>query len=231
MSFPRNGRSTVRVTVMGFGWRGRQPGRSSRRAPGAGDRWLSRQVRGLRPDRNPLRRRIDRAETYLLGGLFVASAVAVPFAAHAASHAAYESALQMQREQIATRHQVEATLTAVAVDDAPGYTMNALVPASATWTSVTGVHGSGLVFAPSGSAKGTKVKVWTNRAGQLTSPPIATEQVISQRDAATIGAVAGVAVMAVGAGGVLHFVFFRRRLAAWDADWLVTAPAWNRQSW
>jgi hypothetical protein len=217
---------------MGFGWRGKQPGRRSRRAPGAGDPWLLRHVRGLRPDRNPLRRRIDRAETYLLGGLFVASAVAVPFAAHAASHAAYESALRMQREENATTHQVEAVLTTAAADDDNGYTMNALVPASATWTSVTGVHGSGLVLASPGSLKGSQVTVWTNnRTGELTSPPIATAQVISQRDAATIGAIAGVAVIAIGAGGVLHFVFFRRRLAAWDADWLVTAPTWNRQSW
>jgi hypothetical protein len=33
--------------------------------------------------------------------------------------------------------------------------------------------------------------------------------------------------------GVRHTgeVMARRRLAAWDADWLVTAPARNRQSW
>ena len=23
----------------------------------------------------------------------------------------------------------------------------------------------------------------------------------------------------------------RRRMAAWEADWIVTAPAWNRQRW
>jgi hypothetical protein len=26
-------------------------------------------------------------------------------------------------------------------------------------------------------------------------------------------------------------VFNRRRMAAWDADWVVTARVWNRQRW
>jgi hypothetical protein len=217
---------------MGLGRRARQQrGRGTRPASGIDDRWVWRQVRGLRPDRNPLRRRIDRAETYLLGGLVVASAVAVPFAAHAASHAAYESGLRAQQEQRATRHRVEAVLTETARGDDGGYTLSAAVPVTATWTSVTGAHRSGLILARSGRPKGTEVTVWTDPAGDLTSPPLATAQVISQRDAATIGAIAGVVVMAVGAGGVLHFVFYRRRLAAWDADWQVTARTWNRQSW
>jgi hypothetical protein len=195
------------------------------------DRWLWRQVRSVRPDRNPLRRRIDRVETYLLGGLFVAAAAATPFAAHAASRAAYESALREQQVQEATRHQVQAELTEAAHSDVGGYTASGLVPAMAKWTSVTGVHGSGLIAAQYGSPKGTKITVWTDDAGDLTAPPLATVQVLSQRDAATIGAIAGVVVMTLGVGGTIHYVCYRRRLAAWDADWLVTGPAWNRQSW
>jgi len=216
---------------MGFGNHPKKPERKSQLAPGIRDRWLWRQVRGLRPDGNPLRRRIDRAETFLLGGLFVASAAIAPFAAHAASHAAYEGALATQQEQLATRHQVEAALTATARGDVTGYTLTAAVPASATWTSVTGLHKSGLVLAQVGSPKGTEVTVWTDQQGDLVSPPLATAQVVSQRDAATIGAVAGMIVMSLGAGGVIHLVLYRRRLAGWDKDWLVTARTWNRQSW
>src|ERR1700753_1798194 len=39
-----------------------------------GGPWLGRQVRGLRPDRNPLRRGTDRLETCLLAGLLAAAA-------------------------------------------------------------------------------------------------------------------------------------------------------------
>ena len=231
MSFPRDGRSMVRVTVMGFGRRARRPGRESGRASGATDRWLSRQVRGLRPDGNPLRRRIDRVETCLLGGLFVASAVTMPFAAHIASHAAYENALRAQQEQRLTRHKAEAVLTSTAAGPVSGYTTNALVPAMATWKSASGAAKSGWVLADAGSPKGTPVPVYTDPQGDLTGPPLGAAQIASQADAATIGAVAGVVVMTIGAGGILHFALYRRRLAAWEKDWVVTAPAWNRQSW
>ena len=50
-----------------------------------------RVLRGLWPDRNPLRRTTDRVETCLLAGLFVAAAAGAPFAAQAASHAEYAS--------------------------------------------------------------------------------------------------------------------------------------------
>jgi len=192
---------------------------------------LSRQVRGLRPDRNPLRRRIDRVETCLLGGLFVASAATMPFAAHIASHAAYENALRTRHEQQVTRHKVEAKLTGTATGPVSGYTTNALVPAMATWKSAGGTAKSGWVLADAGSPKGTAVAVWTDKQGDLTGPPLGPAQIASQADAATIGAVAGVVVMTIGAGGILHFALYRRRLAAWEKDWLITAPAWNRQSW
>lgn len=216
---------------MGFGHRARQSGRESRKASGTGNQWLLRQVRGLRPDRNPLRRRIDRAETCLLGGLFAAAAVAVPFAAHAASHAAYENALRMQQQQLASRHQVQAVLTAAASRNVSGYTLSTTVPAPATWTSVTGVRQSGDVLAAAGSPKGTKVTIWTDQRGNLASPPLVTAQVTSEGDAAMVGAVAGLVVLSLGAGGIIHVVCYRRRLAAWERDWLVTARTWNRQSW
>jgi hypothetical protein len=217
---------------MGFGRRAKRPGRQPSQGSATGDRWLSRQVRGLRPDRNPLRRRIDRAETYLLGGLFLASAASLPFAVHAASHAAYENAFRTQQQQAATRHQVEAKITAIDTGAVSGYyNASGAVTATATWTSVTGVHRSGVILVQLGTRKGTEFLVWTDQAGNLTTQPLATAQVISERDAATIGAIGGIVVMTVGAGGIIHFVLYRRRLAAWAADWRVTAQAWNRQSW
>jgi hypothetical protein len=61
-----------------FGHGAGQPDGSSRPQPGLRQHWLWRQVRGLRPDRNPLRRGTDRAETYLLAALFTAAVVGTP---------------------------------------------------------------------------------------------------------------------------------------------------------
>lgn len=191
-------------------------------------RWLYRTVRGFRPDSNPLRRRMDRVETYLLAGLFLASAAGAPFAAQAASQAAYAGALHAQQEQLAARHQVNAKLTAPAGPSVSGYALQADVPAKASWTSATGVSRSGEVLAPPGSQKGTKVAIWTDDAGNLVSPPLADSQVSGQRDMAMVAAVSGVGVLFLAEAAMVRHVIYRRRMAAWDSDWLVTERMWHR---
>src|SRR6266700_5044719 len=127
-------------------------------------RWLGRAARGVRPDGNPLRRRSDRVEAFIFGGLVVVAAAGAPVAATVAgdwAHADTARAAQVQQE---TRHQVQAVLLSPPRGTVSGYTINGMSPAMAQWT------------APSG--------------GQRTG-----------------------------------------RIAAWTADWAVTAPMWNRQRW
>jgi hypothetical protein len=192
--------------------------------------WLLRAIRGARPDRNALRRGTDLLETCLLVGLFVVLAAVTPFAARLAGHASYVSGLHARQEQLATRHQVQAMLTADA-GPVSGYSLSAYVLAQATWTSVTGVRSSGEVPAESGSPKGTLVTVWTDANGYLDSPPLAVSEVASQADAATVGVIVGAGVVYIVVAAATRQLLNRRRMAAWDADWLATAPAWNRQSW
>jgi len=193
-------------------------------------RWYCRLVRGFLPDRNPLRRACDRVETFLLAGLFAAAVVAAPFAAQAASHAAYSGALRAQHAQLAARHQVPAVLTQAAGSTVSGY-LGALIPVQATWTSVTGVKRAGQVMATAGSAKGSTVIVWTDAAGNLTNPPLQPSQVTGQGYMAALGAIVGVGAVYLCATVGMRRVLNRRRLAAWAADWAVTARAWNRQRW
>ncbi len=194
-------------------------------------RWCDRVLRGLRPDRNPLRRAVDRVETYLLAALFVVTAAGAPFAAQLASHIAYASALRTEQAQVASSHEVPAILTQNASAGANGYTVTEQVPVLATWTSVTGVRHSGEVLAPAGSLKGAAVAVWTNAAGGLISPPMRPSQVSGAADLAAIGAVGTVCVLFLCGAGVIRHTANKRRLSAWDADWAVTSQAWNRQSW
>jgi hypothetical protein len=191
---------------------------------------LSRAVRGARPDRNPLRRGTDRLETYLLAGLFAAAVAGTPFAAQAASHAAGVSALHAQQEQLATTHQVRAVLTQGATP-ASGYALSVNVLTPATWTSVTGVRRSGPVPAVPGSPRGTAVTVWTNDSGYLESPPLSAAEVANQADAAMAGTFAGIALVFLAGAGAIRQLLNRRRMAAWEADWLATAQTWNRQRW
>lgn len=188
-----------------------------------------RVLRGLRPDRNPLRRTCDRVETYLFAGLFAALAAVAPFAAQAASHAAYAGALRAQHAQLATEHLVRAELTELAADVDTGYTLAGYVPAEATWTSVTGLRQAGEVMAPMGSRKGSTISVWADAAGDLVSPPLLSSQVAGQGEMGAFGAIAGLAACYLCAAAVVRLMLNRRRMAAWDAAWAVTARAWNRR--
>jgi hypothetical protein len=167
----------------------------------------------------------------LLAGLFVAAVAAAPFAAQAASHAAYASALRQQEIQLATTHQVRAVLTQRALNPVSESAASPVVPVIATWTSVTGVHRTGLVMAPDGSPRGSAVTVWTDEAGDLKSPPLESSQVSGQGQLAAIGAITGLGLLYLCAVVVLRHVLNRRRMAAWEAAWVVTARAWNRQRW
>jgi hypothetical protein len=194
-------------------------------------RWPGRLVRGLRPDRNPLRRTSDRVETCLLAGLFVAAAAGAPFAVQAASQAAYSGALRTEQVQLATRHQVRAELTQTAGSSTSAYTLSTAVPVPAAWTSATGVRRTGMILALAGTPKGTQVSLWTDDQGNIVSPPLQPAQVAGQGDVAALGTGVGIAVLYLCEAGIVRYVVNRRRMAAWEADWAVTAQVWNRQRW
>ena len=76
----------------------------------------ARAVRGLWPDRNPLRRTIDRVEAVIMGGLAVAFLAAAPLIAVAAWHIAYSMGSRTVHAQQAAWHQVPAVpLTTVPI--------------------------------------------------------------------------------------------------------------------
>jgi hypothetical protein len=206
-------------------------GRRSGRARAGQGRWCVRVVRGLLPDRNPLRRTSDRVQVYLLAGLFVASAAVAPFAAQAASHAAYAAALRAEQAQQAASYQVRAVLTQAASSSLSPYADVSYVPVQATWTSVTGVRHSGQVMAPAGSARGSAVTVWTDATGDLTSPPLQPSQVIGWARVAAVGAIAAIGLLYLSVVVIVRRLLYRRRMAAWEAEWEVTARLWNRQRW
>jgi hypothetical protein len=194
-------------------------------------RWLGRLVRGLRPDRNPLRRTSDRVESYLLAGLLAAALAGAPFAAQAASHAAHAGALRAEQAQLAALHQVRAVITEPAGNDNSAYTLSAEVPVQAAWTSPAGERRTADILAPAGTPKGTAVTIWTDAQGNLSSPPLQPSQIAGQADVAALGAIVAVAALYLCATGIVRYVMYRRRMAAWDADWAVTAQTWNRQRW
>jgi hypothetical protein len=193
--------------------------------------WLRRYIRGARLDRNPLRRKSDRVETYILAGSAVAAIAVAPFAAQLASQASHTAAQHAEQAQLASRHQVTALTLQAAAGSTTGYSLQSEFPVQARWITVTGQVRTGQVMVPPGTAEGSMVPVWTNAAGQATDPPLEPGQVAGQADLAAIGAIAGLAILFTCEAAIVRHALNRRRLAAWDADWAVTAPMWNRQRW
>jgi hypothetical protein len=175
-----------------------------------------------------LRRWSDRVETAVFGLLLIAFGVGAPFAAHAAGSWTYVMSAREAQAQQATVHLVPATL----LPAAPawnGYTNSpgAAPEVTARWRAPDGQLRTGKLYIPDSKPAGSTVRVWTNQAGQLTDPPLQRTQVVSRAQLTAVFTVLGLAVAGIAVGWLARRALDRRRLAAWDADWLATGPRWS----
>jgi hypothetical protein len=185
---------------------------------------LARFARGLRPDRNPLRRATDRAEAAVLAGLAAAFLLGAPAAAVTAGHLAAAAGLRAEQT---SRYKVQAMLLA----DAPGtfYTPYGPVamPAVARWTAPDGSRRTGLVGADSVGHSGATVTIWVDKSGHLTGPPPRAGQVTTQAALAAAAAPVFLGLLVFVTGLVSIGALNTRRLAAWDAAWQEVGPRWS----
>lgn len=185
----------------------------------------------MQPDRNPLRRRTDRVEALIFGGLVVAAAAGAPLAAITASGWAHAGATRAAHVQQETRHQVQAVLLAPPGAVISGYTVTGRTPAAAAWTAPSGVQRTGQISVPADSTQGTAITVWTDQAGNVISPPLTPAQIADQSTFAALITAAAILLALLLTAVATRLLANRRRMAAWTADWVVTAPMWNRQRW
>ena len=184
---------------------------------------LARALRGLWPDRNPLRRGIDRAEAGILAALLVTFLAGAPLAAMLAGRAAHGMASRQQHTQQAAWHRVSAVLLA-----APQPTAYSQAYTRARWTAPDGSPHTGDIAAPLTARAGTTVTVWVNASGQLTGSPLQSSQVADRQLLAAILAPLVLGLILLATGGLAHRVLDRRRLAAWEAEWRASGPRWTR---
>ena len=190
-----------------------------------GTSWLARLLRGRRLDRNPLRRGSDRAETVVLGALLAAFLAAAPFAAHAAGSWAHASAVRDAQAQRASLHQVTATLLGAA-PVLSGYGLASDFAVEARWRAPDGRVRTGELLVTATAAAGRSTRIWVDRAGRLTGP-LSRDQVTGRVQLAVGVAVGGLAVLLIMAAWLVRRGIDRRRMAAWDADWMANGPRWS----
>ena len=136
----------------------------------------ARAVRGFWPDRNPLRRRLDRAEAVAVGGLAVLFLVMAPFAATAAWHMAYSFGTRTAHVQ-RSWHQAPAVLLASAPSSWESKYGN---PVRVRWVAPDRPPRTGTVSVPWGARAGSTVTVWVDASGRLTGLPLRLSQVRGQ---------------------------------------------------
>lgn len=188
-------------------------------------RRIGRILRGRRLDRNPLRRRLDRVETVILVALLAGFLGGAPFAAHAA---ATWTAASSQRE-LQAQHANFRQVTAVLLDEAwtpVGFGVTLNPQAIARWVAPDGAIRTGVITVPAGDKTGDRVPVWTNLSGQLVAP-LQRDQIAVRADLAAAAAVTVLCVVLLVTAAIIRRVLNRRRLAAWEADWLATGPRWT----
>jgi hypothetical protein len=191
-------------------------------AAGAG-----RAVRGVWPDRNPLRRTLDRVEAAIVAGLAIAFLAGAPATAVTAAHLAATIGTRTAQAQ-RSWHRMPAVLLA----DAPRRAAPRYRPvARASWAGPGGRPRTGTVSAPPGAPAGSTVPVWVDASGNLAKAPLRLSQVNDQAMLAAVAACVALGCLLPCVGLLAHGVLGRRRLAAWDADWQATEPRWTRRHW
>ncbi|MFH9734991.1 hypothetical protein [Streptomyces sp. NPDC017260] len=175
--------------------------------------------------RNPLRRREDVLEAWILLIVWLVIALVGPVAEVLGAQVSAHSAAQRRAE----RHAVTATL----VSDVPHNaladgTTGGRVDATVRWTASDGTRHSGKAAVGGGLKAGSRVSVWTDRQNNLTpAPPTVTQAGV---DAAFMGAASSFAVATTAAAGYYgaRLVLNRRRRTAWEDEWQQIGSQWGR---
>ncbi|MEV3860656.1 hypothetical protein AB0J38_40900 [Streptomyces sp. NPDC050095] len=178
---------------------------------------------------NPLRRRTDVVEAWigitvwflaLLGGALSGLATADVVQRHLA-------------QQRADRHLVPAVLAEDAPRQSPvsaAGVARGRVWATVRWTPARGAARTGSALVEPGLTKGEGAKVWTDRAGRLTSEPDSVS--LALQEAVLLGGLSGWGTGAVvlAGGWVLRRRLMSRRLERWGDEWARIGPQWGRRT-
>ncbi|GGJ08110.1 Rv1733c family protein [Streptomyces brasiliensis] len=177
--------------------------------------------------RNPLRRRADVVEGWVVLGAWLLTVLAGVLAGLAA-HRTVEHGLA--RERAEWRPVVARVMDRASGASAPhaGTPSGGRGWAEVRWTAADGSSHTGQARVLPGSGPGTPVTVWTDPKGHLVPRPATATQ--AHFRSAFIGALVGVSAATVPfvTGLALRGRLERRRMDRWDAEWARLGPRWGR---
>ena len=183
-----------------------------------------RALRRFRLGSGPLKRRSDRLEftgRLLLTLLLLAS---IPLSV-AIGQASATSMSSRAAAEAAERHTVTGTVT---TDAPPRSDAENPAPVKATVAyRVQDVPRQSLTLVPPGTKAGTRLTLWVDRRGALTSPPLDPTTVTAQATGIGLGTFCGLITVATAAYLTFRALLDRARLRRWAADWAAVEPRWT----
>ncbi|MFJ9587522.1 Rv1733c family protein [Streptomyces acidicola] len=178
--------------------------------------------------RNPLRRRSDRIEAWVVLAVWTFTVLSGVVTGLLATRSVEQN---LDRQRIEWRP-VVAQLTedapGAAVTSAPGSTR---VWAEVRWTARDGSAHTGQTRVAPASAVGTPVTVWTDTDGRMVTEPATRSE--ARVRSSLIGVLVGVTAAGVPfvGGRLVRGRLERRRMEEWDEEWARVGPLWGRKTW
>ncbi|MEU9733898.1 hypothetical protein [Streptomyces sp. NPDC048002] len=190
-----------------------------------GDKGCARQ-RMWRWRRNPLRRRSDVVEAWIVLVVWFLVVVGGVLAGLVVSDAADRAFAEQRAERRPTR--------AVLLTDVPRADGSADSPrpqglARVRWTTGAGTERTDEAMVDRGLKAGAEVTLWLDRAGDpATRPPSASE---AAWESGALGTAAGLALagLVFGAGAAARWRLGRNSAERWGQEWELVEPEWRRQ--
>jgi hypothetical protein len=176
---------------------------------------------------NPLRRRADIVEAWVVLAVWAVVAVGGTVAGLVTAHAADE-AFDRQRAERYSLNGVLLTDVPRSLEG-PGATSDKAA-ARVRWTDRDGsVHTDGTLV-DTGRKAGSGVVVWTDgRGGIVTEPPSPVEAAV-EAGVLAIAAALTLAGLAFGGGALARWRLDRRRVERWGRQWELIGPQWSHRT-
>lgn len=186
-------------------------------------------VRRLGCDGNPLRRRYDRIQAWLVPVAIIVFLALCPLVSAVTGMWMRADNAAAQRAE-ASWHPVRAVLLQPVPGpehtDHGGNTWTTWAPA--TWKAGGRQH-TGDIPAASGTAAGTTVTAFLGPSGQVEVPALSARQLSARVTTATMMTLFVLAVVLAVLTGLGRRLLDKRRLAGWETAWLSVGPRWSRQ--
>jgi hypothetical protein len=176
---------------------------------------------------NPLRRRVDIVEAWIVLSVWTVFAVGGTVAGWVTAHAADETFARQRAER--------QSVPAVLVNDVPpsataiGGTSDRRMT-TVRWTASDGSTRTGRTLVETGLRTGSTVTVWQDAQGRLTTAPPSSTEAAIESGFLGIAAAAGLAGLVFGAGAVARWRLDRRRVDEWGREWDQVGPLWGHKT-